>query len=318
MKSALITGGAGFLGSHLTEKLISENWQVIVVDNLSSGRKENIADFEKNNNLQFVHHDVVSPLADVGGVDVIFHLASPASPNKKSEISYINHPLETVDVNVTGTRNMLELAKKFNARFVLASTSEVYGQPLEHPQKEEYFGNVNTVGQRSSYDESKRMAETLTSIYQRKLGLDARIMRIFNTYGPKMNPNDGRMIVNFITQALKGEKITIYGEGKQTRSMCYVSDLIDGIYKLAITDDLSGEVVNLGNPKERTVLEIAQIVIDATNSQSQTTFEPLPTDDPLRRCPDISKAQSLLGWSPKVEFEDGLPQMIEYFKNLNL
>ncbi len=316
MKSALITGGAGFLGSHLAEKLLTQNWQVAVVDNLSSGRKENIANLEKNNNFQFIEHDVIEPFANADQVDAIFHLASPASPNKKSELSYFNHPLETVDVNVTGTRNMLELAKKFNSKFILASTSEIYGQPLEHPQKEDYFGNVNTVGPRSSYDESKRMAETLTSIYERKFGVDARIMRIFNTYGPKMNPDDGRMIVNFITQALKGEAITIYGDGKQTRSMCYVSDLIEGIVKLATTEGLSGEVVNLGNPKEQTILEIAQAIIKALNSHSQITFEPLPTDDPLRRCPDISKARKLLDWSPKMEFKEGLPRIIEYFKNL--
>lgn len=315
MKSVLITGGAGFIGSHLCERFLHEGYAVFCSDNLSSGRKENIENFQSNSRFHFSNVDITKEL-DQSSVELIVHLACRASPSKESSISYLNHPLETIDVNTIGTRNLLEVAKEAKARFVFASTSEVYGQPQVHPQDEAYFGNVNSLGVRAPYDESKRLGETICSVYHRVYGIDTRITRIFNTYGPRMNPGDGRMIINFVKQALKGGPITIYGDGKQTRSLCFVSDLVDGIHLLSTTDGLDGEVINLGSTEERTVLEVAEAVINIAKSDSKIVFEDRVPDDPLRRRPDISKAKRLLGWSPRVSFEGGIEETIEFYRKI--
>jgi Nucleoside-diphosphate-sugar epimerases len=313
----LITGGAGFIGSHLTKKLLKNNYQVIVVDNLITGCEKNIEEFKNDKNFTFIKADVIKPLTDLPKIDYLFHLASPASPNHQSKISYHQLALETMLVNTTGTLELLKLAKKHQAKFLFASTSEVYGNPLVHPQNEGYFGNVNPIGPRAVYDEAKRFGETLTSYFVKKEGVDGKIARIFNTYGPNMRVDDKRMVVNFITQALKNKPITIFGNGKQTRSLCYVDDLVDGLIKLMFNKNTYGEVVNLGNPEEHTVLEYAKIIKRLANSKSEIVFfEELPQDDPQKRKPNISKAKKLLNWEPKIGLEEGLKKTICYFKTI--
>ena len=307
----LVTGGAGFIGSWLCEELLKQDFHVVCIDNLCTGRKQNISHLEKNKNFEFINHDVTKPLPkSLGKIDFISHLASPASPP-----SYQKLAIETLLVNSTGTLNLLELARKNNARFLFASTSEVYGNPFEHPQKEEYWGNVNPNGIRSMYDESKRFGEALCMAYFRKYSIDLRIARIFNTYGPKMRADDGRVISNFINQSLQNKPLTVYGDGKQTRSLCYISDLVEGLLSLMLTQGISGEVVNLGNPNERTIIELAEIIRRLTNSESEIIFEELPKDDPERRCPDINKAKKLLNYSLKVNLEEGLKKTVEWYKN---
>ncbi|MBI1863114.1 SDR family oxidoreductase [Candidatus Microgenomates bacterium] len=312
----LITGGAGFLGSHLCDRLLADGHSVVCVDNLISGSEANIAHLSSNKNFTFINHDVIQPLPANISADALFHLASPASPNHHSAISYHSLPLPTMLVNTTGTLELLRFAKKNNATFLFASTSEAYGDPLEHPQQEDYRGNVSTTGPRSVYDEAKRFGETITAYFWRSEGVDARIARIFNTYGPRLQKTDMRMIVRFITQALEDKPITVFGDGTQTRSLAYVSDTIDGLVKLMFSDNTSQTVVNVGSPDEHTVLEYAQIVKELTHSKSEVTFsEELPADDPLKRRPDITLARSLLQWEPKITLEEGLVKMIEYVKS---
>lgn len=294
-----MTGGAGFIGSTLCRALVERGDEVVAVDNLVTGFVANVADLGERFTL--VEHDVVQGVPVDGPVDVVFHLASAASPP-----AYLALPLETLAVGSEGTRAALELARSMSARFVLASTSEVYGDPLEHPQRETYWGNVNPNGPRSVYDEAKRYAEALTMAYHRTLGVDARISRIFNTYGPRLAPQDGRLISNLLTQAMRGEPLTIYGDGTQTRSFCYCDDLVRGLLALADADGIAGAVVNLGNPGEFTVLELAALVQEVTSSTSDLTFSPLPADDPMQRRPDITVARETLGWEPKVELRQGL------------
>lgn len=301
----LITGGAGFLGSHLCDRLISEGHEVICLDNFFTGRRKNILHLISNPNFEVMRHDVVQPI--LLEVDRIYHLACPASP-----VHYQYNPVKTIKTNVLGTHNMLGLAKRVKARFLLASTSEVYGNPVEHPQKETYWGNVNPIGPRSCYDEGKRVAETFTMDYNRQSGVDVRIVRIFNTYGPRMMPDDGRVVSNFIIQALKGRDITVYGDGSQTRSFCYVDDLIDGMVRMMNSEKFTGPV-NIGNPEEYTILDLAKKIISITGSRSKIVYLPLPEDDPVQRRPDISLAVQVLGWRPKVSVDDGLKMTIEYF-----
>lgn len=309
----LITGGAGFIGSNLATKLLNENHEVWVLDNLLTGSKKNIESLMGNKNFTFVQGDVI----EVGTIqqfnnilfDCIFHLASPASP-----VQYVKYPLETLRANSEGTRVVLEYVKKNpTTKIVFASTSEVYGDPLEHPQKETYWGNVNSFGPRSCYDESKRFGEALCYSYQHLFDLDIRIVRIFNTYGPNMEKNDGRVISNFITQALSKKPITIYGDGTQTRSFCYVTDLVDGLTTM-MQSDTKGMVVNLGNPQEESMIDMAKKIKKLTASPSEITYNPLPEDDPKRRKPDITKAQKFLNWNPKIQLEEGLLKTINYFK----
>jgi dTDP-glucose 4,6-dehydratase/UDP-glucuronate decarboxylase len=317
MSKILIAGGAGFIGSNLSKKFLDEGHEVIVVDNLVSSSESNIEDLKQNSNFKFINHDVTTPLPDDLTAEAVFHLASPASPNHHSRISYHALPMETMMVNTLGTLELLKFAQKNNAKFLFASTSEAYGDPLEHPQKEEYRGNVSTTGPRAVYDEAKRFGETITSYFWRDKGVDARIVRIFNTYGPNMHKDDLRMISRFIAQALANEPITIFGDGSQTRSLCYIDDLIEGLSRLMFYNNTKGEVVNLGNPEEHTVFEYAEMVKKITGSTSEIVHtEDLPKDDPLRRCPDIEKAKNLLSWEPKVSLEDGLMKMIEYVKNM--
>ena len=307
MKKILVTGGAGFIGSHLCEKLLEEQNNVICLDNLYTGSKNNIQHLLTNPNFEFIEHDVTDSLSL--NVDEIYNLACPASPEH-----YQADPIKTVKTSVLGIFNMLEIAKKSGAKILQASTSEVYGNPLIHPQIEEYWGNVNPVGIRSCYDEGKRCAETIICDYQRQYGINAKIVRIFNTYGPRMALNDGRVVSNFIVQALKGEDITIYGDGSQTRSFCYVDDLVRGLVKLMASD--YHMPVNIGNPSERTVFELAKLIIDLTDSSSKITYKPLPSDDPVKRKPDISKANKILDWEPTVNIEQGLKNTIEYFSTV--
>lgn len=317
MKTALVTGGAGFIGSHLCKRLSEDSYKVICVDNLITGSRQNIQALQENNSFEFINHDVTESLAVDKDVDYVFHLASPASPNHHSPISYHALPMQTMLVNTQGTLNMLKVAKRNNARFLFASTSEVYGDPKEHPQKESYNGNVSSTGPRSVYDEAKRFGETLTMHFVRKENLDARIVRIFNTYGPNMAAEDKRMIVNFITQALKGDPITIYGDGTQTRSLCFVDDLVEGLMRMMKKDDLKGEIINLGSTDEHSVKEYADYVKKITQSQSEiTTSEDLPKNDPLQRRPDLTKAKSLLDWQPTTTLEEGLQKTINYHKRL--
>ncbi len=315
----LVAGGAGFIGSHLCQRLIKENHQVICVDNLITGSINNIKDLLKNKNFSFIKHDVIKPFEPKIKIGAVFHLASPASPNHHSKISYHQLPLETMLVNTLGTLNLLKLAKKNQAKFLFASSSEVYGNPLEHPQRETYFGNVSPIGPRSVYDEAKRFGETLTAYFWRKYDLDARIARIFNTYGPMMRKEDKRMIVNFIISAITNKPITIYGDGQQTRSLCFINDMIEGLIRLMNYPKTKGEVVNLGASEERSVLEYAQLVKKITQSKSEIVFsEKLPEDDPVKRRPDIAKAQKLLNWSPNTPLEEGLKITINYFKKTTL
>lgn len=317
MSKILIAGGAGFIGSNLTKRLLNDGNEVVVVDNLLTGREENIREFNSNSSFHFINQDITTQLPDDLMADSVFHLASPASPNHHSAISYHALPMETMMANTNGTLALLKFAQKNNARFLFASTSEIYGDPLEHPQKEAYRGNVSTTGPRSIYDEAKRFGETLTSFYWREKGVDGRIARIFNTYGPNMHKDDLRMIVRFIQQALSGEPITLFGDGTQTRSLCYVDDLVEGLVRLMFYENTKGAIVNLGNPEEHTVREYADMVKSLTNSQSEIAqSEELPKDDPLKRCPDITCARELLSWEPKMQLQDGLVKMIEYVKTL--
>ena len=309
MKKILVTGGAGFIGSHLCKKLIENGDNVICLDNFFTGRHENIEKLKKKETFQLLEHDIIEPV-DIE-CDEIYNLACPASP-----VHYQYDAIKTLKTSVLGILNMLELAKKYNAKILQASTSEVYGSPLEHPQKETYWGNVNPIGIRSCYDEGKRTAETLMTDYNRQYGVKTRIIRIFNTYGPNMDPKDGRVVSNCITQALNGENITIYGDGTQTRSFCYVDDLVDGIIKMMNNkQDFTGPV-NLGNPSERTVLDLAEKILELTGSNSKLEFLPLPGDDPVKRKPDISVAQRELGWKPKTDIIEGLKKTIDYFSNI--
>ena len=308
MARAVITGGAGFLGSHLSDRLLAEGYDVVAVDNLVTGSEDNIAHLRGNPRFEYVRQDITQPYTVGGPVDLVYHFASPASP-----VDYLELPLETLLVGSIGTHHTLDLARDKGARFLVASTSEVYGDPAVHPQPEEYFGNVNPNGTRSVYDEAKRYAEAVTFAYRRKFDMDAKIVRIFNTYGPRMRIKDGRVVPAFISQALRGEPLTVFGDGKQTRSFCYVSDLIDGIYKLSVSEQ-SGPI-NVGNPIERTMLEFAEEILKATGSGSPVIHVPLPTaDDPKQRRPDITKARTLLGWEPRVPLEEGLKETIAYFK----
>lgn len=315
MPRVLIAGGAGFIGSNLAKKLLNDGHEVIVVDNMASSSGHNLEELKSSPSFTFYEQSVVDPLPDEIQPEIIFHMASPASPNHHSKISYHALAFETMQVNTTGTLELLKLAQRNNAKFLFASTSEVYGDPLEHPQKEEYRGNVSTTGPRAVYDEAKRFGETIVSYFWREKGVDARIARIFNTYGPNMHPEDMRMIVLFILEAIENRPITIFGDGKQTRSLCYVDDLVEGLIRLMFWENTKEEIVNLGNPDEHTVLEYAEIVKRLTNSTSEIVHaEDLPQDDPLRRCPDISKAKSLLSWEPMVGLEEGLLKTIEYLR----
>lgn len=311
----LITGGAGFIGSHLSEKLISLGHEVVCVDNLITGSEKNIQSLLVNPKFQFIKHDVSQPLPDNLSAQAIFHLASPASPNKDNPRSYIHFPIETLLVNSYGTFLLLEKARQWRAKFLFTSSSEVYGDPKLHPQKEDYWGNVNPVGARSCYDEGKRFGESMSFTYWRKFGTPAYIARVFNTYGPRM-PDDGRVILTFIKQALAGKPLTIFGDGKQTRSFCFIDDLVEGLLKMIFEDNVKGEIFNLGNPKEYNILELANLIKNLTGSKSELTYGPLPENDPLRRCPDIEKAKKMLGWEPKVTLEEGLSKTIEYLKTL--
>lgn len=304
----LVTGGAGFIGSHLCERLIADGHEVMCLDNFFTGSKRNIQNLLDDHRFELIRHDVVEPI--LLEVDRIFHLACPASP-----VHYQYNPVKTVKTSVMGTINMLGLAKRVKARILLASTSEVYGDPTVHPQTEEYWGNVNPIGLRSCYDEGKRLAETLMMDYHRQNGVDIRIVRIFNTYGPRMAENDGRVVSNFIVQALRGKDITLYGEGTQTRSFCYVSDLVDGIVAMMECDGFTGPV-NLGNPCETSIREFAERIVRLTGSSSRIVRRPLPPDDPRQRQPDISLARRMLGWEPTVPLEEGLSRTIAYFSSI--
>jgi len=306
MKRILITGGAGFLGSHLCDTLIGRGADVVCIDNFFSGSKDNIRHLFAHPYFELIRHDVIHPL--FVEVDQIYHLACPASP-----IHYQENPIKTVKTNVMGTINMLGLAKRIRARILLSSSSEVYGDAQVHPQREAYWGNVNTIGIRSCYDEGKRVAETLMMDYHRQNRVDIRIVRIFNTYGPRMAVDDGRVVSNFIVQALRGEPLTVYGDGRQTRSFCYISDLIDGLVRMMEGEGTIGPL-NLGNPAEFTILELAELVLKLTKSRSKIERRPLPSDDPVRRCPDIGLARAKLGWEPRVGLEEGLGRTIEYFR----
>jgi dTDP-glucose 4,6-dehydratase len=305
-KRALVTGGAGFLGSHLCDALIADGYDVVAVDNLITGRLENVAHLRNDTRFEFRELDICAPF-DLGPVDYVFHFACPASP-----IDYMTHGIATLQVGSLGTFNALEIARKYQAKYLISSTSECYGDPLEHPQKETYWGHVNPIGPRSVYDEAKRFSEAVTMAYHRYHKVDTRILRIFNTYGPRMQLNDGRVIPNFMKQALMGEPLTVYGDGSQTRSFCYVSDEIDGIMRLSRSNEHGP--VNIGNPVEFTILECAKRVIEVTGSKSSIRQEPLPQDDPKQRQPDITKARTLLGWDPKVGLEEGLKLSLGYFK----
>jgi nucleoside-diphosphate-sugar epimerase len=304
----VVTGGAGFVGSHLCARLLAEGHSVLCVDNRITGSIDNIAPLLNHENFTFLQHDVTQPFDCE--VDAIFHMASPASP-----VGYMKHPIETIMVNSQGTYQMLEMARRQNAIFLISSTSEIYGDPLVHPQTEDYWGNVNPIGPRACYDESKRLGETLTMEYYRQYQTNIRIVRIFNTYGPNSQVNDGRMIPNFITQALKNEPLTIYGDGSKTRSICYVSDLVEGLMLAMFHSGTMGEVFNLGNPEEHTVLEFAQTIIRLCKASSNIVFQSSRIDDPERRRPDITKARQLLGWQLKVGMEDGLRRTIEWFSS---
>lgn len=309
MKTAVVTGGAGFLGSHLCDKLLSEGYKVICIDNLITGNSDNIAHLAGNENFSFIKHDITNYIFLPGTVDYILHFASPASP-----IDYLQLPIQTLKVGSLGTHKVLGLAKEKRATFLLASTSEVYGDPEVHPQREDYWGNVDPIGPRGVYDEAKRFAEALTMAYHRYHGVDTRIVRIFNTYGPRMRPNDGRALPTFIGQALKGEDITIFGDGSQTRSFCYVADMIDGIFKLLLSNEI--EPVNIGNPDEITIIEFAKEVTNLVRSNSRFVFTELPTNDPKVRQPDITKATKILNWQPLVIRSEGLKYTLEYFQKL--
>lgn len=303
---SVVTGGAGFLGSHLVDYLLNKGHRVIAIDNLITGRVQNIAHLAGNGNFKFIKQDVTQYIFLSEKIDYVWHFASPASP-----IDYAEFPIQTLKVGSLGTHKALGLAMKNRARFLLTSTSEIYGDPLRHPQSEDYWGNVNSVGPRSCYDEAKRFAEAMTMAYHREHGLETRIVRIFNTYGPRMRLNDGRVVPAFISQALKKEPITLYGEGKQTRSFCYCSDLIEGIYRLMMSDHC--DPVNIGNPNELSIRQFAELILELTGTQLELINKDLPTDDPKQRRPDITKARNLLQWEPKVDLRDGLKKTIDWF-----
>jgi len=312
----MITGVAGFIGSHLADKFLKEGWEVIGVDNFLTGNKLNISHLDSDSSFTFVEADVSSKtdFQQIGvgnSLDVVLHFACPASP-----VDYYKYPLETMQVNSYGTFNTLELAQKMGSTYLFASTSEVYGDPEVHPQVESYWGNVNPHGPRSVYDEAKRFSEACSMSYHREYDMDVRIVRIFNTYGPRMKLDDGRVVPNFIAQALRGEDITIYGDGSQTRSFCYVSDLVEGIFRFTSFKNLEGEVMNLGNPDEYKIRDFANIILRKVGSDSMISFEPLPEDDPRQRCPDISKAQELINWQPETSLDDGLAATIEFFQGI--
>lgn len=317
LTKCIVTGGAGFIGSHLTDELIGNDNEVYSIDNLLTGDERNIVHLQNNPLFHFIRHDVIHPLPGAilnkfGKIDCIYHLASPASPPQ-----YRKYAIETLMVNSIGTKNLLDLAKKYNSTFLLASTSEIYGNPLVHPQTEGYYGNVNTLGIRACYDEAKRFSEAITMEYSRKFSLDIRIVRIFNTYGPRMQKDDGRVVSNFINQAIENIPLTVYGDGLQTRSFCYVTDMIKGIILAMETEGLNGEVINLGNPDEKTVIEIGNLILKLTGSSSKLKkVSEKYMDDPDRRKPDIAKANKFLKWYPKILLEDGLKETIQYFKNL--
>src|SRR6186713_504154 len=306
---SVVTGGAGFLGSHLTDRLLAEGHRVIGIDNFITGNVGNIEHLAGNENYRFIKHDVSNYIFLPDDVDFVFHFASPASP-----IDYLEHPIPTLKVGSLGTHNTLGLAKAKNAAFLLASTSECYGDPLVHPQREDYWGNVNPIGPRGVYDEAKRFAEAMTMAYHRYHNVDTRIVRIFNTYGPRMRPRDGRVVSNFIVQALTGEPLTIYGDGSQTRSFCYVSDEVEGIYRLFMNGD--SDPTNIGNPNEFTVRQLAELVVELTGAKATIVSRPLPTDDPKVRKPDITRARTMLGWEPQVALRDGVLRTIDYFRRV--
>jgi dTDP-glucose 4,6-dehydratase len=309
MARVLITGGAGFIGSHLCERFLADGHEVICMDNLLTGSPDNVAHLFTNRRFTFIQQDVTTYIYVKGPLDTILHFASPASP-----VDYLELPIQTLKVGSLGTHKALGLAKEKNARMLIASTSEVYGDPQVHPQKEDYWGNVNPIGPRGVYDEAKRFAEAITMAYHRTHGVDTRIVRIFNTHGPRMRLNDGRVVPNFISQALRGEPLTVYGDGSQTRSFCYVSDLVEGIVRLLASDHT--DPVNCGNPAEISILQFAEKIRELTGSRSEIVFKPLPEDDPKVRQPDIGKARKLLGWEPRVSLEDGLRHTIEYFRKV--
>lgn len=323
MQTVLVAGGAGFIGSHLCKKLLNDNYKVICIDNFLTSDKNNLKDLLKNPGFTFIEHDIIRPIQDSAfrlssgqNLGYVFHLASPASPNKKSPKSYINYPIETLLVNSVGTYNLLEIARRFNSKFLYASSSEIYGDPAISPQREDYFGHVNPNGIRSVYDEGKRFGEAMTFGFIRKYNLDARVVRIFNTYGPLMQADDGRVVSNFISQAIKNKPITVYGTGVQTRSFCYVDDMVMGIRLAMFSKNTKGQVFNLGNPDERTVLDTAKLIKRMTKSKSEIVFEDLSADDPRSRKPDIGKAKKILGWVPQISTEQGFEKTIAYFKNL--
>ncbi len=310
MARILVTGGAGFIGSHLCDSLLKKGHSVVCIDNLGTGSERNISHLKVSKNFTFLNADVRDP-PKLTGVEMIFHLASRASPK-----DFARYPTDILLTNALGTYNLLSLAQKNSSKFLLASTSEAYGDPLQHPQKETYWGNVSSLGPRSCYDEAKRFAEALTMAFLREHGVDARIVRIFNTYGPRMQKGDGRVIPNFITQCLENKPMTVYGKGTQTRSFCYVSDLVEGIERAMFSQNTRGDVFNLGNPNEMTVLDAAKLIKKLTSSTSEIVFKPLPQDDPVRRNPDIEKAKKMLGWAPQVSFEEGLKKTIAYFREI--
>ncbi len=304
----LITGAAGFIGSHLCDRFLKEGFKVIGMDNFLTGSPDNIAHLFGNKNFHFIEYNVTNFIYIEGDIDIVLHFACPASP-----VDYMNYPIQTLKVDSLGTLHTVGFAKAKKARYVFASTSEVYGDPQVHPQPEDYWGYVNPVGKRSVYDEAKRFSEATTMAYHREHGVDVRILRIFNTYGPRMRLDDGRVIPNFVGQALRGEDLTVYGDGSQTRSFCYIDDLVEGIYRASIYENLDGEVINLGNPEEYRIIDLAKKVIEKTDSDSKIVFKPLPEDDPKRRCPDITKAKKLLNWEPEVSLDEGLEKTIKYF-----
>jgi nucleoside-diphosphate-sugar epimerase len=310
MAVSVVLGGAGFLGSHLCEALLSDHHQVIAIDDLSSGKISNFTNFSANSKFTLLEQNICQPIDLEQNIDYVFNFASPASPPH-----YLQHPIHTLQTGSIGTQNAIELALRKNARLIQASTSEVYGDPTEHPQRESYWGNVNPIGDRSCYDEAKRYGEALCMAYKQTRSLNLGIVRIFNTYGPRLDVHDGRVVSNFVNQALRNDPITIYGSGQQTRSFCYVSDLINGILKLALAGDSVVGPINIGNPNEFTVLELAQLVIKKTQSKSEIIFKDLPSDDPQRRCPDISLAKESLDWQPKVPLEVGIQYVIDWYKS---